>query len=434
MIVRIIAQVLLLCVSAFFSGSETALFSLSRVDLRQFRRQRDPQAETIHHLLDHPRRLIISILCGNELVNIAAAANLTVILAALYGVEEAAWVTICVMVPLILLVGEVTPKTISVSNPSYVSSRIVAAPLGIWVTIVTPLYRAVRIVSDRFTTWIVGAARRPDNILQLDELRSLVERGVLEGELSATERTLIFNLLRAGSTEVVEIMTARTATQFIDADQTMSEIVEQCIEARRSHMPVFKDNRDNVMGFVYAEDIVGHLLDGDDLATLTLSDVMRPPVAVPVTKNVAELLDFFDETDARAALLIGEFGNTVGMVTLDNVLEFVFGQAYRPIPGTDKFWREAKELHVFPGEMGLIEFNAITNLGLSDPRMTTLAGFLIRHLGKIPVEGDTVAIEGLEFSVVRVHGNRIDQVGLSGLALPKGSEEEGLSEAPQAGT
>ncbi|MEN8802043.1 MAG: DUF21 domain-containing protein, partial [Thiogranum sp.] len=128
-IVRLVVQGLLLFGSAFFSGSETALFSLSRLDLQKLRRERQRHSETLHALLDQPRRLIISILCGNELVNIAAAANMTGLLVSLYGVERAGLISVLVMVPLLLLFGEVTPKTISVSNPVRISTGIVATPM-----------------------------------------------------------------------------------------------------------------------------------------------------------------------------------------------------------------------------------------------------------------------------------------------------------------
>lgn len=131
MVIRITLQGVLLFGSAFFSGSETALFSLSRLDLHRLRREKSGTVETLHALLDQPRRLIISILLGNELVNIAAAANMAGILVALYGAEYAGWINVVVMVPLLLLLGEVTPKTIAVSNPVTISSRFVAHPMSL---------------------------------------------------------------------------------------------------------------------------------------------------------------------------------------------------------------------------------------------------------------------------------------------------------------
>ena len=128
MLIRLGFMIVLFVASAFFSGSETALFSLTRFDLRQLRRERHPAATTLYSLLDQPRSLIISILCGNQLVNVIATANLTAILVAIYGVEKAAWISLIVMVPLLLLFGEATPKTVAVSDPVGVSTRIVARP------------------------------------------------------------------------------------------------------------------------------------------------------------------------------------------------------------------------------------------------------------------------------------------------------------------
>ena len=144
---RLVLQGFLLFCSAFFSSSETALFSLSRLDLQQLRRERNPHSETIHALLDQPRRLIISILSGNELVNIAAAANMTAILVTLYGSNQAGWINLMVMIPLLLLFGEVTPKTIAVSNPVRYSTAVIASPMNIWVKIITPVY-PVPVASD----------------------------------------------------------------------------------------------------------------------------------------------------------------------------------------------------------------------------------------------------------------------------------------------
>ena len=133
MVFRLLLLAGLLFCSAFFSGSETALFSLSRLDLQQLRRHRDPHSEALHALLDQPRRLIISILTGNELINIAATVNAAGILVTLYGEQRAGWLSIIFMVPLVLLFGEMTPKTIAVSNPVRFSTRIVAMPMSLWV-------------------------------------------------------------------------------------------------------------------------------------------------------------------------------------------------------------------------------------------------------------------------------------------------------------
>ena len=221
MIIALTFQLLLFVASAFFSGSETALFSLSRLDLQKLRRERHAQSDTLHALLDQPRRLIVSILCGNELVNIAATANLAGILVQLYGPERAGWINVLVMFPLLLLFGEVTPKTIAVGNPVKVSADIVAGPLAFWTRLITPLRRIVRIIADKITTWIVGPERARENILRVDEFRTLLADVAEEGVLDATERVLIDNLLEASETEIVEIMTPRTKVRFLKDDMSV---------------------------------------------------------------------------------------------------------------------------------------------------------------------------------------------------------------------
>ena len=413
MIVRLGVQVLLLCSSAFFSGSETALFSLSRLDLQKLRRERNRHTETLHELLDQPRRLIISILCGNELVNIAAAANMTGILVVLYGVERAGLISILVMVPLLLLFGEVTPKTISVSNPVRVSTGMVATPMSWWVRLVAPLVWAIRSVADRITTLIVGEEKAAENILQLDEFRTLVEEVAREGELNATERALIYNLLEAGDTEVVEIMTPRTRTAFLNADMTVPELVERFRQHRHPRVPVFREHRDNLVGFVHAEDVLRLVLDEADLTTLGLDDIMHLPVVVPLTKKVDEMFDFFTANNARAAAVLNEFGGVEGFVTMKDVLTFIFGQISGDVEGQELYHERDEDSYEVDGDMKLTDFNNLSNFGIEDPRMTTIGGVAFRHLDRLPRVGDSISVEDISITVLEMDGHRIARVRVS---------------------
>ena len=413
MIIRLGFQVLLLCASAFFSGSETALFSLSRLDLQKLRRERNRHTETLHALLDQPRRLIISILCGNELVNIAAAANMTGILVTLYGVERAVWISILVMVPLLLLFGEVTPKTIAVSDPMRISTNLVATPMNLWVRIVAPLVWFIRGIADRITTLIVGEEKAAENILQIDEFRTLVEAVAKEGELNATERALIYNLLEAGDTEVVEIMTPRTRTGFLDADLTVPEMVEGFRNYRHPRVPVFRTHRDNLVGFIHAEDILRLVLDNTDLSTLKPEDIMHRPVVVPLTKKVDEMFDFFQANNARAAAVLNEFGGVEGFVTMKDVLTFIFGQISGDVEGQELYQERDDNAYEVDGDMKLTDFNNLTNFGIEDPRMTTIGGVAFRHLDRLPRVGDRVSIEGIAITVLEMDAHRIASVRVS---------------------
>ncbi len=410
MIVRLVLQVLLLLGSAFFAGSETALFSLSRLDLQQLRRQRHGHSETLHALLDSPRRLIISILCGNQLVNIAAVANATSILVSLYGQERAGVISVLVMVPLLLLFGEITPKTIAVSNPVRVSAGLVAAPMSLWVKLIGPLRWAIRGVAERLTTWIVGPERAPENILQLDEFLSIVDQVANEGELRATERSLIYHLLEAGTTEVVHIMTPRTRVDFIDVEQSVPDMIAAFREMRHSRVPVFRGQHDNIVGFLHIEKILPLVLDKVDLTALKPSDILSRPVIVPLTKKVDEMFDFFKTTNARAALVMNEFGGVEGLVTMRDVLTFIFGHLSGEIEGQTLYEERDENVYEVPGEMKLVDFNNLTNFGIEDPRMTTIGGVLFRHLDRLPQAGDEVKVEDYWMTVLEVQHQRITRV------------------------
>lgn len=407
MVLRIVLQVALLTASAFFSGSETALFSLSRLDLQQMRREKNPRFEVLQSLLEQPRQLIISILCGNEIINIAATANMTVILVALYGVEVGGILNILIMVPLLLLFGEVTPKTIAVSDPVKVSSRIIAVPLSLWVKFIAPFRWLIRQVADRLTTWIVGEETAVENILQVDEFRTLVDEVFKGGELTVREHSLIYNLLEAGTTEVIEIMIPRTKVDFIDAETSVAEIVEQVRILKHTRLPVFRGTRDNLVGFIHAEDILQRMLDSADFNSLKLVDILHPPVIVPPTKKVDELFDFFLDHNVQTAAILNEFGGIDGIVTLKRVLSFVFGTITPETTPQLVYSHPAENVFEVAGDMKLTDFNDLTNFSIYDPRMTTIGGVVLRKLDRLPQVDDEVTIEGVVVRVLEMKGHRI---------------------------
>ena len=427
MIFLIALQVVLLAASAFFSGSETAMFSLSRLDLQRLRRDRNPRFDVLQSLLERPRQLIISILCGNEIINVAATVNMTGILVALYGAEQGGIMNILVMVPLLLLFGEVTPKTIAVSDPVKISTRIIAVPLSIWVRFIAPFRWMIRMVSDRFTTWLVGEETAAENILQVDEFRTLVDEVVKSGDLGASEHTLIYNLLEAGTTEVVEIMIPRTQTAFIDVETPVPEIIEQVRSLRFTRLPVYQGSRDNLVGFIYAEDILQRVLDDADFNAVKIGDILRPPVIVPATKKVDEMFDFFLEHKVQAAAILNDFGGIDGLVTLKSVLSFVFGKVTPETAPQAIYVQLAANVFDVAGDMKLTDFESLTNFGITDPRMTTIGGVMLRALDRLPRVGDEITIEGVVLTVLEMRGHRIARLRAS-----KGSRAAETTESREA--
>lgn len=409
---RITLQVLLLMASGLFSGSETALFSLSRIDLQKLRNRRDPTSEQIHAMLDEPRRLIISILCGNELLNIASAANMTAILVMLFGAEDAGWLNILIMVPLLLLIGEVTPKTIAVSFPLKFATSISVRILPRWMVLITPLREAVRLVADRITTWVVGDAVGRDNILQPDELRTLLEESEQDGVIDATERVLIDNLLEASDTEIYRIMTPGPRIDLLDAEQPVESMIEKFRDYRHTHVPVYRGHWDNVIGFLRSQDILRLIRGGGDLSQLTLEMILRPAHFVPPTKKVDEMFDYFQNHNTRSAIVLGEYGEVLGMVTMHDVLTFIFGEISGSLDTMEYEVVDGGNCYIVPGEMRLTDFYALSNFDFEDPVMSTIGGVAFRLFDRLPKEGDTVLYEGYEFSAREVQGLRISRVGV----------------------
>ncbi|MCF8108007.1 MAG: hemolysin family protein [Desulfohalobiaceae bacterium] len=429
MVIRLCLQAVFIMGAAFFSSSEAAMFSLSRLDLQKIRRERHPRSEILHALLDQPRRLIISILCGNELLQIASAANAAGIFMKLYGPGMAGVMTFVIMVPLMLLIGEATPKTIAVSNPVRISTGLIAAPLNFWTKLITPVRNLIRIISDRITTLIVGEEKAADNILHLDEFRSLVEEVAREGQLDATERALIHNLLDANDTEIVEIMTPRTRAFFLESSMKVPEMIEEFKKKQHSRVPVYQQRIDNLVGFLHAEDILVLVLDQTDLEQLRSEDIMRPPVVVPLTKRVDEMFDFFQDHNVRAAVCLNEFGGVEGFITINDVLSFIFGRIAEDIQGQEYYRERDEDLYELPGEMKLTDFNNLTNFGLEDPRMTTIGGVAFRYLDRLPRAGDRVTVEGIEITVLEMDGHRIARVRVS-----RGGSKEMLEQLSETET
>ncbi|QEP43142.1 HlyC/CorC family transporter [Ectothiorhodospiraceae bacterium BW-2] len=410
LIIRIVLQVVLLGLSAIFSGSETALFSLSRIDLQKLRQSRHRHSESIHAMLDEPRRLIISILCGNELVNIASAVNMAAILLLFFGSQDIGWINIFIMVPLLLLIGEVTPKTIAVSFPVKFATHISAKILPRWIILITPLREAVRLVSDRITTFVVGDSVNRDNILHADEFRTLIEEGEESGIIDATERVLIDNVLEAAETDISRIMTPGPRIRFLNAELPVPELIEKFRHLRHPRIPVYRGHWDNVIGFIHSEDVLRLFHHDIDPHEVALESLLKPAHFVPPTKKVDEMFDYFQAHNTRAAVILSEYGEVLGIVTMKDVLTFIFGEISGKMEGQEHYDEQDGNSYTVPGDMRLNDFYNLTNFHIDDPVMTTIGGVAFRLFDRLPQIGDSVIHEGFEFIAREVKGLRISQI------------------------
>jgi CBS domain containing-hemolysin-like protein len=427
LVIRIIIQCCLFTMSAIFAGSETALFTLSRIDLQKLRNSRNPYSEKIHAMLDEPRKLIVSILCGNELVNIAAAANMTMILVGLFGTENAGWINILVMVPLLLLFGEVTPKTIAVNFPVKFATLLSAPLLPRWIIIVTPLRNVVRLVADRVTTMVVGEPVSRENILKVDELRTLMADSEETGVIQASERVIIDKVLEATETEVARIMTPGPQIRFLDADLPIDQLIEVFRTYRHPRVPVYRGHWDNVIGFLHAEDVLQQLRSVDDVSQIQLSDIVKPAHFVPPTKKVDEMLQYFQRFNTRAAVVIGEYGEVLGIIAIKDVLSFLFGEISGKMRDQEYYQQEDNDSFTVPGYMRLTDLHTLTNFDIDDPLMNTIGGVTLTLFGRLPRVGEKIFYLDYEITVKEVTGTRITKVRVS-----RGSTASETETTPEA--
>jgi CBS domain containing-hemolysin-like protein len=294
----------------------------------------------------------------------------------------------------------------------------------------------VRQASERITTLLGGEERAPENILRVDELRSLVEEVVETGELHAVERALIDNILAAGSTGVLEIMLPRTRVVFLDGSLPMASIVAEVRRRRHRQLPVFEGSHDNVIGMLHADDLARQLLDGRDPDSLSLDALLRPVAVVPTTKMVDELFAYFLQQDARAAVVVDEYGGVEGLVTLGDLIAFIFGHASREdSPGHSVVSLEDGAWEA-DGALRLADLDRILKHAHEDRRYATLAGLILHHLDRRPETGDEVIVNGTTLRIVAMDGLRIARVRIEPpgyvAAVPGLSAVAGDDDTPSA--
>lgn len=410
-IARLALQAVLFCLSAFFSMSETALFSLSTVDFQRLRAEKHPQSEKLHKLLDYPRVLIVSILCGNELVNIAATVNLAGILLMLYtNPEHAGWINIIIMFPLLLIFGEITPKTVAVTNTYNVSSKVLAVPVYLWVKLIKPLRYVVMAIANRLTTLVIGEQRQKEHILGTDEIKSLLADVTEHGEVSAIERVIIDNLLFAKDAEVVEIMIPRSRMIFVDISKPLPNLLKRLRRYKRARFPAYDGHPDNIVGMLYTNDVARLVHGGTDLWKVDVKSILRPVTAVPETKTIYEMLDLFRRNNSRSALIFNEWGSVDGLVTLRQVMRFIVNAPPKAVEIEKSYEKSENGGFVVSGQMNIERVNDIMKVNLKSPRMTTIGGLIFQKLDRLPAVGDVVELQGIIARVTQMKRHRILKV------------------------
>ncbi len=325
--VSLLILVGLLATSAFFSGSEVAMFGLRRVDRAQLLRSESRFDALIVRLISRPKRLIATLLIGNEAVNIAVSAVMAGVVSAVFvgrGEVEIGLIATAIAVLLLLFIGEITPKTVAIKRPlRWVRKAI--RPLWLFYVVVGPVRVVVRFVAN-IILWPVGGANQGAGPRDLSEseLLALVDAGSADGEVDARERRLIHKVFEFGDKRVAQAM-QRVETLFsLSYSLPMARLVREVAKRGYSRVPIYNRRRDNIVGILHAKDLV---IAGTGIGgPRKLSEMLKEPLFVPPTTPVELMFRIFKRRKTHMALVVDEYGKLIGLVTMEDLLEELFGE------------------------------------------------------------------------------------------------------------
>jgi putative hemolysin len=417
--------IILLLLSGFFSSSETSMFSLNDIHLEQMRRERNPRIDLIEQMLSEPRRLIVTILIGNEFVNVAASVLSAAMIIELMGAENKMF-NLFVMVPILLIFGEITPKTLAIKN-NIAFATLESRPINGFARLITPIRWAVRIVADFFTTLIVGKERSHGNIVTEDMVRTLVQDAVGEGALDQSEALIIHQIFELGSKNLEDLITPRADITFIAFDDPLPKILTVLRETRQSRIPVYGEHRDDILGILHARDLLDVDLEEVEKDFRKFQALLREPYFVPETKPALELFDTFRERKLSFALTVDEYGGITGLVTMEDLLESIFGDIPSLSDISEQFEVEQidESRYLIEGIMPVEDFNSQFGCNLQHDEVETIGGLVLNEFGELPTEGDVVDISEFKLTISKVTQNRIAEIQVDRVLQEDEPEEQG---------
>ena len=420
----------LLMLSAFFSGSETALTAVERGAMHRRAAQGSRGAKTALRLMDDNERLIGSILLGNNLVNILATSLATALFTSAFGEAGVAWATL-VMTLLVLIFAEVAPKTYAITYPERAAVR-VAPVIGLLVNTLAPIVNFIRaIVRGAFKVIGINADPNAHMLAPSDQIRGTIDLHHSEGAVDKIDRDRLLAALDLKEREVAEVMRHRRDIQSISADEPPEDVLDFCLSSPHTRIPLWKGEPENIVGVIHAKDLLRaeyqRVRTSDDpknaLKTLDVMSIAMAPWFVPDTRPLDDLLRAFLRRKSHFALVVDEYGVLQGLVTLEDILEEIVGDITDEHDLVDEgVIREADGSLVVPGQMTIRDLNRALDWDLPDEEATTIAGLMIHEAQTIPTEGRVFNFHGVRFEVMERTRHQITKLRLK--ALPGRARSE----------
>ncbi|MBL7085277.1 MAG: HlyC/CorC family transporter [Candidatus Omnitrophica bacterium] len=399
---HILALAILLILSGLFSASETALFSLSKIQMRRIKEKNPAQSAIIGQLLDSPRRTLNTILTGNMLVNVTASVLVAETATRLWG-EMGIGLAIGLATFLLLVFGEVTPKTFAISHAETFSCFI-SRPLYAFAKLIFPIRWLWAKMADFFSQRIIGRPYLRQPFLTEEEIRGLVSIGEKEGVVSKEEEQMISTVFDFGERYINEIMTPRVDIVAVDLNQDSRHLERVLKSSRHSKIPVYKDRVDNIIGILYTKEYL--LTPRADWQSL-----VKPVLFAPETKRIEELLLEFQSQKSYVAIVTDEYGGTSGLVTIEDILEEIVGEIQDEYDSEEKLIVTIDENYVsVSGKTSLYDLNEELNTHFKAKDAQTVGGFMIHLFRRIPKSGESIKYRNYLFTVDDVRKHRIRKI------------------------
>lgn len=400
---------ILLVLSAFFSASETAIFSANKVKIRHLVEEGNKQAILTRRLMDQPGKIISTILIGNNVVNIGATALATSLAIAILG-SSGAGIATGVMSVLILLFGEITPKTLVSIHPEAFALKVSRILHGLGKLLSPLIY-----IFNTFTNYLVRLINGPDqekHLITEEELRMLVNVGEEEGFIDEDEREMIDSIFEFDDTLVREVMIPRIDIVAVNVAEPLDNVIRLIMKVGHSRIPVFEETVDNIIGLIYAKDILQVFVEPEPEKS-SLRQLMRPAYYIPESKKVRDLFAELRREKVHMAIVLDEYGGTAGLVTIEDVIEEIVGDIQ------DEYDQEEKDIEIQSDGSLLVdartpinEINELLEMELPEDEFETINGWVFHNLGTLPDQGQELDIGELHVKVEKINGQRIDKLHL----------------------
>ena len=405
--IQIIVLIILLFLSAFFSSAETSLTTVNKIKMRTLAEEGNKRAQLVLDITDDSSKMLSSILIGNNIVNLSASSITTSIAYNLGG--SAVAIATGILTVLILIFGEITPKTMATINSEKMALSY-AYPIHVIMMIVKPINFIINILS-RIVFFILRVDPNAKiNTVTEDELRTMVEMGHEDGAIEEEEREMINNVFDLGDAKAKDVMVPGVHVIFADVESSYDELIENFRENRFTRLPVYEENTDNIIGTVNMKD----LLLFDKSKAFNIRDFLREAYFTHEHKNISELLVEMRQASLNIAIVLDEYGETAGIITLEDILEEIVGEIHDEYDTNEEeeIFKKINEFEfVVEGSTNLDDLNDRVELNLESEDYDSLGGYIIEKLDRLPDEKDEVLLEnGVRIVVDTLDKNRIEKV------------------------